>query len=304
MSDESRKQFATDELADLFRALQESNSECVLMGGQSVNLWANRYAASDPSLREMQAVFAFVSKDADLQGSQRAAIALARALGSQAQVPTFRRTFGNLMSGQFTVHLGPHDLKIEVLRRVPGLKDAELLRLTRLQTSGEFTIRVLNPVAVLLAKTWNVANITKDGRHDAEQLLIMIPCVRAYIREFLEAGRADGPTLRAGLNLIKITMAFTETKPAAQATARCGVDWSQILPHAYLSASTQPELMRLREKRVPDWLAKIADYKRAAPANDTHRRMLKILAAHAEPLCAQPASHRGPRFTRHVSRRP
>lgn len=303
MSDENRKRFATDELATLFRALHHSESECVLMGGQAVNLWAKHYAAKEPMLRDIQNIFPFVSKDADFQGDQTAAIKLARALGSTAQVPTFRRAFGNLMAGQFKVKLGEHELKIEVLRKVPGLTDAELLRLTRRQQSGEFTIRVLNPVGVLLAKTWNVANIVKEGRYDAEQLLVMIPCVRAYIREFLESGQIDARVLRAGLNLIKVTLAFTETKSAAIATSRCGIVWAQLLPHALLAASPQPELVRLRDKRIPDWLARVGRYSQPTSLSDSLRQVLEVLAQHAEPLCTQPAARHSSRTTHHSRRK-
>ncbi len=298
MSDESSKPFATDELAILFRALHDIESECVLMGGQAVNLWAKHYAAKEPVLREIQDFFPFVSKDADLQGDQASAIALARALRTTAQIPTFRRAFGNLMAGQFKVKLGEHELMIEVLRKVPGLTDAELLRLTSQEQSGEFTIRVLNPVGVLLAKTWNVANITKAGRHDAEQLLVMIPCVRTYIREFLKSGVTDSRMFRAGLNLIKVTLAFTETKSAAIATSRCGIVWAQLLPHSHIAASVQPELIRLRDKRIPDWLARVGSYSHPTSLGDSLRRMLNILANHAEPLCATPA------VIRRVSRTP
>lgn len=293
MSDESRKQFATDELAVLFRALHDTGSDCVLMGGQSVNFWANRYAAREPALRELRAIFPFVSKDADLQGDQAAAIKLARALGGTAQVPTFRRAFGNLMAAQFTVNLGRHDLTIEVLRKVPGLTDAELNRLTTKQQSGKFAIRVLNPVGVLLAKAWNVANITKEGRHDTEQLLVMVPCVRAFIREFLTAGLADDRMLRAGLNLIKVTLAFTESKIAKVATMRCGIDWSQVLPHAHIAASTLPELMRLRELRIPDWLSHLHNYQRPEALDVATKKLLSILDRHSEPLCAQPSARVG-----------
>jgi len=170
------------------------------MGGQAANFWAMRYARVEPTLTEIGRIFPFVSKDVDFQGNRAAALALARELGSRADVPSFRRAFGNLMSGQFTLSLGEEQLKIEVLRKVPGLKGAELLRLATHEQSGGYRLRVLNPVGVLLAKTWNVVNISKEGRHDAEQLLAMVPCVRAFIREFLLAGVSDERELRAGLN--------------------------------------------------------------------------------------------------------
>ena len=314
MTVENRKQFAPDDLAALFRALEQSGSACVLMGGQAANYWALRYARVEPVLREIQDVFPFVSKDADFQGGREDAIALARTLGCRAEVPSFRRAFGNLMAGQFAFWMGADHLKIEVLRKVPGLKDGELLRLTTFEQAGEHKFRVLNPVGVLLAKTWNVVNIEKKGRHDAEQLLAMVPCVRAYIREFLQKGDFDRRVLRAGLNLIKVTTAFTELRPAAVAAARCGIDWSQVLPHAHIAASALPELIRMRELAAPRWLAKIALYKRAIPEGDSLLRLLEILARHAEPWCAQPAPRRESRIrlrsasarqvTHHASRRP
>ena len=104
------------------------------------------------------------------------------------------------------------------------------------------------------------------------------------------------------MNLIKVTTAFTEMHPAAVAAGRCGIDWTQILPHAHIAASAVPELIRLRELAAPRWLAKIAVYKRAIPEGDSLLRLLEILARHAEPLCAQPASGRSSRNTQHATR--
>jgi hypothetical protein len=116
--------------------------------------------------------------------------------------------------------------------------------------------------------------------------------VRSYLRGYLEAGTADRFVLRTGLKLIERCLRFTELPTGRKMAEKCGVDWSQVLPHSYLAASAQPEVVRLREMRVPGWLAHIAAYKRAVPGVDSHRRMLEILAAHAEPLCARPAAVR------------
>ena len=284
MEEAHRRQFALEELSALFAALETTASPCVLMGGQAANYWARHYAGTEAALREMAEVFPFVSKDADFQGSQAASIALAKALHTQAKVPDFRHAFGNLMAGQFAMLIGSDRMNVEVLRKVPGLKESELLRLTVVRQAGGYTINVLNPLGVLFAKTWNVVNIEKEGRHDAEQLLAMVPCVRAYIREFL--GEA---TVRAGLNLIKVAMAFAELPDAARAAARCGIDWAQILPHRHIAASTRPELVRLRERRMPQWLKTISAQPRGVSKGTTVVRLLEVLARHAEPLCARPA---------------
>ncbi len=298
MEGESRRQFAFEELLFLFRTLESADVPCVLMGGQAANFWALRYAATEPALREIEAVFPFVSKDVDFQGSRAAAIGFARALGSKAEVPDFRHAFGNLMAGKFSIGHEGSALSVEVLRKVPGLTSAELLRLTTVEVVGEHSVRTLNPLGVMLAKTWNVVNITKEGRHDAEQLLTMVPCVRAYIRQFLSPEQANPHAIRAGLNLIKALLAFAELPQAAKAAARCGIDWSQALPHRLIGESTAPELVRFRKLRLPTWLARVAGYARAQPVEGTLSRLLGILARHAEPPCvryALPAHNLSPR---------
>ncbi len=85
--------------------------------------------------------------------------------------------------------------------------------------------------------------------------------------------------------------------PAGRRTAeRCGVDWSQVLPHTLIAASSLPAVIRLREKRLPGWLAQLARYRRAVPATETHCKLLAILARHAEPLCVSTPVH-SPRIT-------
>lgn len=289
MEDEARTQFALEELGFLFETLERMGHPCVLMGGQSACYWARRYQEQDAAMQELAAESALLSKDVDFQGSRETVIAFARTLGQQAEVPDFRRAFGNLMAGKFVVNTARGPLSVEVLRKVPGLTPSEVERLSGHEPNNGRFIRVLNPLAVLKAKAWNVVNITKEGRHDVEQLLALIPCLRAYLRGFLQEGQADHGVLRAGLYLVEQTLRFTELPAGRKTAEKCGADWAQILPHNFIAASSLPELVRLREKRIPGWLAHIARYRRAVPASETHQKMLAILARHAEPLCVDSA---------------
>jgi hypothetical protein len=304
MANESRRQFALEELTPVFKAQQDLGHSCILMGGQSVCHWAKRFLASEPALQELERIAALLSKDVDFQGERAAAVAFARALGQRAEVPGFREAFGNLMSGKFSVPIGGASLSVEVLRKVPGLTPHLTDQLATLEQAGEVKLRVLNPLGVVMAKSWNVVNITKEGRHDAEQLFAAVVCLRAFYRALFVHSESNPGTLRPALKLVEIGLRFTELPEGRKTAEKCSVDWSQILPHAHLVASTQPELIRLREKRVPDWLGKIAKHKRANPANETHRRMLEVLAKHAEPWCAQPAPSRNSPITHHASRCP
>ena len=282
MSDANPRQFGPEELAEVFRALERIASPCVLIGGQAVNYWARRFLAEEPALQKMEAVAPFLSKDVDFLGSRDATIQLAHAIGCQADLPGFRQSFGNLLSGKFTMTIGSGHLKVEVLRKVPGLSETETQRLATVEKVSQHSIRILNPVGMLLAKTWNVVNISEAGRHDAEQLLVLLPCVRAYLKMFLKLGASTPTSLRAALNLVEHALGFIEKKAGLQAAQRCGLDWRQILPHAYLAAATEPALARLRTRRLPLWLAKISGYQRGVPDNPTLVRLLDILACHAE----------------------
>lgn len=302
MADESRRQFALEDLTALFAALERIDRPCVLMGGQAVCYWALRFLPAEPALQEFARISGFVSKDVDFQGGREAALAFARAMGCKLQAPSFREAFGNLMSGKFSLGVGADSLSVEVLRKVPGLSQNEMTKFASLERFGALTVRVLNPIALLKAKSWNVVHITKEGRHDLEQLLALVVCVRAYLKMLLNFSGEDHTRLRGALKLIEQVLRFTELPAGRKTAEKCGVDWSQILPHTDIAASAQAELIRLREKRLPDWLGKITKHKRANPANETHRRMLEILAQRAEPWCAQPAPGRSSRNTQHATR--
>ncbi len=294
MPDESRRQFALEELIPLFATLERIGSPCVLMGGQAACHWSRFFLSTEPALGELAALEPFLSKDVDFQGSRKAVIALACALGKQAEVPDFRHAFGNLMAGKIIFDHPEGPVSVEVLRKVPGLAEGDLLRLSVVVRLRNHSIRVLNPVAMLMAKSWNVVNITKEGRHDAEQLFAMVICVRAFFRLLLSKGAEDKARLRGALKFIEQALRFTELPAGRKTAEKCGVDWSQILPHNFIAASTRTEVPRLREKRLPGWLAHVARYRRAIPASETHQRMLAILARHAEPLCVDSA-FRNPR---------
>jgi len=304
MADDTRRQFALEELTFLLAALERIGQPCVMMGGQAVCYWARRYLPEQPALQELARIKEFVSKDVDFQGGLDAARAFARTMGCKLQAPRFRDAFFNLMSGKFSLGVRDASLNIEVLRTVPGLSLNEVTKFASVEGFRDLTVRVLNPVALMKAKSWNVVNITKQGRHDVDQLLALVVCVRAFLKMLLQFSSEDRGRLRGALNLIEQALRFTELPAGRKTAEKCGVDWSQILPHAYIADSTQPELIRLREKRLPDWLAQIARYARAIPANEVQRRMLEILAQHAELWCAQPATiGRGLRITPHASRR-
>lgn len=277
----------------VFEALERLGHPCVLIGGQAVSYWARRYAQSSPVLREMEEVVPFVSKDIDFQGRKEACLAFARALGCRARVPGLHESFGSLIAGKFTVVVAGHPVEIEILRRVPGLTDLEVEKLSVLDRVGSHGVRVLNPAALLIAKAWNVAHLSQEDRWDAEQLLIMIPVVRLFLGQLLVQVGENQQRLRGLLRLIERLLGFAE-KPLGRKVARnSGVDWSQLLPYTLIAASTLPEVMRLRETRLPRWRAALARHVVEPAPREVLRRLLGILSRHAQPGCGTAEKGKG-----------
>lgn len=301
-----RRLFAPEELGAIFQVLRVHEIACVLMGGQASNFWARTYLSVEPQLAAIQEHFGFVSKDLDVQGNRAAAELLADKLGTKLKPVSLREAFGNLLAGQLVVSVAGEPMKIEVLRRIPGLSEAEVNRLATTVSIAGAQVRVLNPVAALMAKAWNVAHIRKEGRHDAEQLLALVCASRAYFRELLAAAKTQDD-LRHGLKLIERFLRFAELPTGRSAAEVCGVNWSWVLPHCYLAADRRSAVVRLRTHRLPRWLAHIRAYRRGLPATVEVIRIVALLTESAEPECVPaPTVERANRYaiTRRKAKRP
>ena len=286
MAEANPKQFALEELLPVFEAQKRLGHSCVLIGGQSVFHWALRYLPDEPVLQAMQRATSLLSKNIDFQGSREAGIAFARSLGCRAEVPHVRALFGNLMSAKFTLTVSGAPLSVEVLRRVPGLEPAKMKQPVVLDRLGHLTIRVLNPLGVVLAKAWNVVHIQTEGRCVVEQLLVVCACLRAFLRSLLAYAESHPQALRPALKLVETALRFAELPTGRKAAERSGLDWNWMLPHDLLGKTTVPELIRLRGKRLPQWACRIARYRRQVPQSPAALRLLAILTEHAEPVCA------------------
>ena len=79
------EQFAPDELAEVFRALQEAGWDAVLVGGQAVNIWACHFERDVPAWRQLRP---YTSRDLDYHGGLAEARLAMRVLHAQGQLNT------------------------------------------------------------------------------------------------------------------------------------------------------------------------------------------------------------------------
>lgn len=182
---------------DVFQVLASfQGCDAVVVGGQSLTLWAERYFNRTPELIQYAP---FVSKDIDYLGFRDAAIELAKRLGAKSP------TFPDLVNDQGThstaiVHaeINGHRILIDFIGGLIGvaqhvLKDGvvQLAVPYLFDDQTQFiTVQILHPILVLQSRAVNWFHPARN-RHDDitwRQLHTAAIVVREHILERLEQG--------------------------------------------------------------------------------------------------------------------
>ena len=155
-------------------------SPYILIGGQAVNYWAERYLTTEP---ELEGLKPFTSADIHFKGSQADVERIARQLSLNASYPP--KVAITALSGVIPFRIGDLDSAIEVIRRIPGISQSRETPAIESLWEGNM-IRVLDPVSLLSCKLELAATVTQDQRGDVRHLKILVPCVRSFLGEILE----------------------------------------------------------------------------------------------------------------------
>jgi hypothetical protein len=166
--------------------------EAFIVGGQALNLWAERYSDRAPELRDFAP---FTSKDLDYFGLRQAAEKLARALNGRVSYPT-ADDHGTASTALVVATINGKRITIDFLSNVLGvrprdLRAVELLIPVRLpEGETRLIVPVMHPVPCLQSRIANVLHPATQRRDDAamRQLRAALIVVREYIREVLESG--------------------------------------------------------------------------------------------------------------------
>jgi hypothetical protein len=148
--------------------------ELVLIGGQAVNLWAERYADRAP---ELAASAPHTSKDIDFYGNAEHVRRSAQALGGRAEIygPKDRTVCAGV------IHYDGAS-SIDVVHTPCGVNPREIVDFSIRVGS----VRVLHPIHCLESRA---ANVDELGREDAlalKQLRAAVVVVREFMRDLLE----------------------------------------------------------------------------------------------------------------------
>ncbi|MBI2754381.1 MAG: hypothetical protein HYX46_12875 [Betaproteobacteria bacterium] len=208
----------------LERVLRSTEGKCVLVGGQALAFWADRFRIASLRTRGEDA---FVTRDADFLGTRESVLALARATAGHAHFPNQRAPTS--LVGQIRIAAGNDAvLNIDVLHRLLGPTAEGVRRRAQAVQLGDVEFLVMHPVDVLHSRVENLARLKdKQTTEGVAQARIAAQVARAFILEVASQGsRGQRQALRAIERIAEIA----RTGSGKKVIRKFGVDLLAAIP--------------------------------------------------------------------------
>jgi hypothetical protein len=223
----------------------------ILIGGQAVNYWAEKFLNAEPELIEW---LPFTSSDIDYYGNRDDVSRVAAGLGLPAYFPPGRGV--TALSGTVPFKIDGLPAYIEMVRLVPGLASNKIQSWAVAARRGKNEIRVLDPVSLLVCKINLALTVDQKQRRDVEHLRILVICVRAFLRETLQGVTKGELPARGWLGAVERVLKLGESAIGKKAAHKFDLNWTDALPEKEIAASKLPLVGQLRQKRLPQWREK------------------------------------------------
>jgi hypothetical protein len=235
--------FSLHQFSEVFKVRDATGQPYILVGGQAVNYWAERYLASEPELKPLRP---FTSQDIDFKGSVEDVRRIAGQLElTPSYPPTAQMT---ALAGFIPFQIGDLKSAIEIVRRIPGIS-ATTTPAIQAEWGGN-TIRVLDPISLLACKLELAATVPQDKRQDVAHLKILVPCVRAFLNELLQQVEIRRLPSREWLKVANQVLKLTTHQRARKMAALYQIPWSKILPLAAITESQDERIRRFQEQQL------------------------------------------------------
>jgi hypothetical protein len=217
----------------------------VLIGGQAVNYWAERYLGTEPGLKKH---LPFTSADIDFCGNRNDVQHIAGQLKLAPAFPPKVAMTG--LAGTIPLRIGDEHTNIEIVRSVPGVPAGMVDALAiEMEWNGK-TVRVLDPISLLICKIELALTVSQAKRQDIEHLNILLHCVRGFLREMLlEVGKVNVPA-KAWLGAVNRLAKLSKSTHGRKAAKKFGIEWREILPEPEISKSKDVKISLFREKQL------------------------------------------------------
>jgi hypothetical protein len=250
----SKRNKTLDHYLCLLDQRDSNGNPLIIVGGQAVNFWANKYHESEKELRKFRP---YTSDDIDFYGLKEEAIGVAKALGVKITVP--RKGSASPVSGSFEI-VGPTGSKIPVhfLHNLCGLKN-ELVTTSAIEGLWKNRlIRVTSPVVSLQGKIACLHQLSQKDRQDEKHVRMLIPCVRGFLRDScIGIEESDNAAAKALLQIFeKIADMVTDTA-GVSIVKKYEIDFSSIFPVVEIRQVKNNKIRKFYSTRFPQILKRI-----------------------------------------------
>jgi hypothetical protein len=233
----------------------------VVVAGQAVNFWAERYIGDEPRLRSLRP---FTSRDLDLLGE----IANAYRLASETQTPLEkpRKSAASPVLANIKIATGNLIRSVQFLRSVRGVTHKEITDNAVPFERGDIIFHVADPITMLKAKLHNLAELDQKGRSDARHVEILILCVPLFLKKQLVSADETDAAARECLRNMQRVIKLGDASVARQAMIAKRFSWSALLPIAELGQVKNARLTNFRDQQLRLWLDRETVRAKDAPA--------------------------------------
>ncbi|MBK8001295.1 MAG: hypothetical protein IPK15_21965 [Verrucomicrobia bacterium] len=153
------------------------------------------------------------------------------------------------LSGTIPFQIGDLKSNIEIVRRIPGVSESVDELAIEAALDGR-SIRVLDPVSLLACKLELVASVPQEKRRDVAHLKMLVPCVRAFLHEFLEQVEIGQLPVRGWLGAANQVLKLTTSVRARKIAGKHQIAWKNILPLTAIAKSRNEKIRRFQEQQL------------------------------------------------------
>ena len=237
--------FTLHQFSEIFQIRNAEGLPYVLIGGQAVNYWAERYLAKEPELRKHMP---FTSNDIDFRGNRDDVRHIAGQLERKAVFPDMVSM--TALAGVIPFQIGKLPSNIEVVRVIPGVSITSVDALAvGAELSGQ-QIRVLDPISLLLCKVKLALTVSQKDRQDVEHLKILFYCVRGFLRDALPEVEHGNAPVKGWLGAVNKLAKLVKSAQGRKAAKKYEIRWSEILPLTEIAKCKNEKIILFREKQL------------------------------------------------------
>lgn len=209
-----------------YRVICECDPAPTVVGGQAVNLWAINYLTPEVPKENL------VSKDLDIVASKEALAKLKRVPGWVFQPRQTKNWMDSRLGALRSASADGRPLLVEILHSVHGLDKTDLEAAAYIKSEG-VVYRVLDPVAMLKAKTANVRDIDQVGppvRQDRLHLQLIVRCVPEFLRDVHQSAVTDRGREKEALTVVSRAFKTLQNAKTAQTSQAEGILPASLIP--------------------------------------------------------------------------